>query len=255
MTQQDKAELFNALHDARKPLILFNIWDAGSAKAVAQAGASAIATGSWSVAAAHGYPDGEALPLDLALANLARIVAAVDLPVSVDLERGYGDDPAAVARTVAQAIAAGAIGCNLEDSKDEHRFYDISEQSKRLRAARGAAEAAGLRFFINARVDLFLRSPASVHDRELLEQGLERATAYVEAGASGIFVPSLADSALIESCCETCPKPVNIMAAPGGPPAEQLSALGVARISHAAGPYRRATMFLEEEARAIYFGH
>ena len=255
MTQQDKAEVFNALHFAGRPLILFNIWDAGSAKAVAQAGAGAIATGSWSVAAAHGYPDGEALPLDLALANLARIVAAVDLPVSVDLERGYGDDPAAVGRTIAQAIDAGAIGCNLEDSKDGHGFYNIREQSERLRAAREAAEGAGLRFFINARVDLFLRSPASAHDRELLEQALARAAAYAETGASGIFVPGLADSALIGAFCEACPKPVNIMAAPGVPPAKQLSALGVARISHAGGPYRRAIRFLEDEARAIYSAH
>jgi 2-methylisocitrate lyase-like PEP mutase family enzyme len=254
MTQQDKAELFNALHVAGKPLILFNVWDAGSAKAVAQAGASAIATGSWSVAASHGYPDGEALPLNLALANLARIVAAVDLPVSVDLERGYGDDPAAVGRTVAQAIAAGAIGCNLEDSKDGFRFYDVGEQSERLQAARGAAEGAGLRFFINARVDLFLRSPATAHDRDLLEQAVERAAAYAEAGASGIFVPGLADSALIELFCEACPKPVNIMAAPGVPSAEQLSVLRIARISHAGGPYRRAMSFLEGEAQAIYSG-
>jgi 2-methylisocitrate lyase-like PEP mutase family enzyme len=255
MTQQHKAELFNGLHQRGKPLILFNVWDAGSAKAVAQAGASAIATGSWSVAAAHGYPDGEKLPLDLALANLARIVAAVDLPVSIDLERGYGEDATAVGRTVAQAVAAGAIGCNLEDSKDEHHFYDISEQGERLSAARGAAEAAGLRFFINARVDLFLRSPATAHDRGLLEQALERAAAYAEAGASGIFVPGLADSALIGAFCEACPKPVNIMAAPGVPPADQLSALGVARISHAGGPYRRAMKFLEDAAREIYSGH
>lgn len=255
MSQQDKAELFNALHIAGEPLILFNVWDAGSAKTVAQASASAIATGSWSVAAAHGYPDGEALPLDLALANLARIVAAVDLPVSIDLERGYGDDPAAVGRTVAKAIAAGAIGCNLEDSKDGHQFYDIREQSERLRAARNAAEAAGLRFFINARVDLFLRSPASTHDRSLLEQALERAVAYIEAGASGIFVPGLADSALIGAFCKASPKPVNIMAAPGVPPAEELSTLGVARISHAGGPYRRIMRVLEDEARAIYSKH
>jgi methylisocitrate lyase len=254
MSQQDKADLFNALHHAGKPLILFNAWDAGSAKAVAQAGASAIATGSWSVAAAHGYPDGEALPLDLALANLARIVAAVDLPVSVDLERGYGDDPAAVGQTVAQAIAAGAIGCNLEDSTAGDRLCDVREQAERLRVARRAAEGAGLRFFINARIDLFLRSPGPTHDRGLLEQALKRAAAYAEAGASGIFVPGLADSALIGEFCEACPKPVNIMAVPSVPTAEELSALGVARISHAAGPYRRAMKFLEDAARAIYSG-
>lgn len=254
MTQQDKADLFNALHQVGEPLILFNVWDAGSAKTIAQAGARAVATGSWSVAAAHGYSDGEKLPLDLALANLGRIVAAVDLPVSVDLERGYGDDPAAVGRTVAQAITAGAIGCNLEDGEDEHELYPVREQCERLLAAREAAEAAGLRFFINARVDLFLRAPASAHDRRLVESALERAAAYAQAGASGIFVPGLADSALIGAFCEACAKPVNIMALPGVPPPEQLAALGVARISHAGGPYRRTMQFLDEAARAIYSG-
>jgi 2-methylisocitrate lyase-like PEP mutase family enzyme len=252
VSEQEKAELFHSLHVRGDPIILFNAWDAGSAIAVGEGGAKAIATGSWSVAAAHGFPDGEALPLDLAIANLRRIVAAVDLPVSIDLERGYGDGPAAVGRTVAQAIAAGAIGCNLEDSKGEFGFFEVDEQSERLKAARNAADQAGLRFFINARVDLFLRSPSSAHDHGLLERALGRAAAYVEAGADGIFVPGLANEDLIGAFCKACPKPINIMAGPVVPAAERLAALGVARISHAGGPYRRAMKFLEEQARAIY---
>ncbi|MFL5183823.1 MAG: isocitrate lyase/phosphoenolpyruvate mutase family protein, partial [Microvirga sp.] len=114
--QMTKAQTFKALHVPGDPIILFNAWDAGSAKAVAASGAKAIATGSWSVAAAHGFEDGEHMPLDIALANLERIVAATDLPVTIDLESGYGTTAEEVGATVARALQAGAIGCNLEDS-------------------------------------------------------------------------------------------------------------------------------------------
>jgi 2-methylisocitrate lyase-like PEP mutase family enzyme len=111
--QITKAQSFRALHIPGNPLILFNVWDAGSAKAVAASGAKAVATGSWSVAAAHGFEDGEFMPFELALANLERIVAATDLPVTIDLESGYGADPAEVGASVARALQAGAIGCNI----------------------------------------------------------------------------------------------------------------------------------------------
>jgi len=249
--QHSKAELFQSLHVPGDPLILFNAWDPGSAKVVAEAGAKAIATGSWSVAAAFSYPDGEAIPLELALGNLKRIVAAVDLPVTLDLERGYGADPAEVGLSVAAAIGAGAVGCNIEDSKAGGvGLVETSEQVERLAAARAAASSAP--FFINARVDLFLRTPVARHDERLLDQALERAAAYVEAGASGIFVPGLADERLIERFCGALPKPVNIIAAPGAPSAERLAALGVARISHGPFPYRHAMKALAEEARAVY---
>lgn len=117
--QISKARTFAALHVPRHPLVLFNVWDPGSAKAVAQAGAKALATGSWSVAAAHGFADGEKIPLDLALDNLRRIVESTELPVSVDIESGYGKTPEEVGRTVARTLEAGAIGCNLEDSFPE----------------------------------------------------------------------------------------------------------------------------------------
>jgi 2-methylisocitrate lyase-like PEP mutase family enzyme len=135
--QQTRARTFRALHTAGRPLVLFNAWDPGSARAVEAAGAVAIATGSWSVAAAFGQADGERLPLTLALDNLARIVAATDLPVSIDLESGYGEDPAGVARTVGAAVAVGAVGCNLEDSLPATgRLREIGDQVERLRAAR-----------------------------------------------------------------------------------------------------------------------
>ncbi|HEY8051463.1 MAG TPA: isocitrate lyase/phosphoenolpyruvate mutase family protein, partial [Steroidobacteraceae bacterium] len=125
-----RAEAFRALHVAGRPLVLFNVWDAGSAKAVAAAGASAIATGSWSVAAANGFTDGEQIPLDMALENLRRIVAATVLPVTVDLESGYGKSAVEVGRTIGRAIEAGAVGCNLEDSFPESgKLRESTEQT------------------------------------------------------------------------------------------------------------------------------
>ena len=135
--QVNHAETFRALHVPGRPLVLFNIWDAGSAKAVAASGARAIATGSWSVAAANGFEDGERMPLDLVIANLQRIVGAVDLPVTIDLESGYGADPTAVGESVAQAILVGAIGCNLEDSLPaDGSLRPTPDQAARIRAAR-----------------------------------------------------------------------------------------------------------------------
>ena len=138
--QKDKARQFRSLHVPGQPLVLFNIWDAGGAKAVAAAGAAAIATGSWSVAAANGYTDGEKVPLDLVIDNLGRIVRAVNLPVTIDIESGYGKSHGAVADSIERTIKAGAIGCNLEDSFPENgTLRDIAEQVERIRSARRAA--------------------------------------------------------------------------------------------------------------------
>ena len=248
--QTERAKTFHSLHVPGDPLVLFNVWDAGTARVTAQAGAKAIATGSWSVAEAHGYGDGEKLPLELALTNLERIVAAVKLPVSIDLEAGYGRAGTAVAETIAKAIAKGAIGCNLEDRIiGEEGLYSAADQSSRIRAAREAAERAGIPFFINARTDLFLKAPSTKHDGPLVDAALQRAQAYAEAGASGLFVPGLVDEALIGNLCKACPLPVNILVLPAAPPANRLAALGVARISHGPGPYRLAMRALEEAAR------
>lgn len=251
-TQVEKANAFRALHVPGTPLVLFNAWDAGSARAVADAGALAIATGSWSVAAANGFADGEHLPLAFALDNLRRIAAAVPaLPVTIDLESGYGDPPANVAATVAAAIAAGAIGCNLEDSfPADGSLRDIAVHAARIAAARDAADAAGLPFFINARTDVFFQKPAAAHDVAMAETALERARAFADAGASGLFVPGVVAEALIARIAEASPLPVNVMAMPGAPSRARLAGLGVARISHGPGPYRGAMQWLTEAAKA-----
>ena len=252
--QLERAAVFHRLHVKGTPVVLYNIWDAGTAQAVARAGARAIATGSWSVAAAHGYEDGERLPFALALANLREIVGAVDLPVTLDLEAGYGGSSDAVADSVAAVLQAGAIGFNLEDqiiAGAPGAFYTIADQSARLRAARAAADRAAIPAFINARTDLFLHAEPAGHTAELVDQALERAAAYADSGASGFFAPGLIDEPLIGKLCAACPLPVNILARPHAPSPQRLADLGVARISHGPGPYREAMRALETAARAV----
>lgn len=248
--QNQLAEQFRALHVRGNPLLLFNIWDPGSARAVAAAGAKALALGSWSVAAANGYADGERIPLDFAIGNLQRIVAAVDLPVSIDLEGGYGEKPDDVAATVARAIKAGAIGCNLEDSfPHDGRLREPADNVRRLARARAAAEATGVAFFINARTDDFMQVPAENHNLALLRSALERGRAYADAGADGLFIPGLVDPALIERAARESALPLNIMKSASAPSLRRLGELGVARVSHGPGPYRAMMKHLEDAAR------
>ena len=250
-TRQTAARLFHSLHVRGEPLVLFNAWDAGSARAVAEAGAKAVATGSWSVAAANGFADGENLPRAFAMDNLRRIVAAVALPVTIDLESGYGEMPAAVGATVAAALDAGAVGCNLEDSfPADGSLRDVADQVARLAAARKAADDAGIALFINARTDVFFQKPAAAHDMAMVDAALERARAYAAVGASGLFVPGVVAEDLIARIAEASPLPVNIMVMPGVPNRARLAALGVARISHGPGPYRGAMQWLTEAAKA-----
>jgi len=249
--QNTKAETFRSLHVRGRPLVLFNIWDPGSARAVAAAGARALATGSWSVASAMGFADGEKLPLDLAVANLERIVAATELPVSIDLESGYGATPQAVGQTLSRAIAGGAVGCNLEDSYPETgALRPVAEQVERIRQARGAAEAAGVAFFINARTDVFFQRPAAEHDAAMADEAVERARAYAEAGADGLFAPGVVAAPLIGRIAENAPLPLNIMANAATPDLAVLARLGVARVSHGPGPYVAAMQAVEAAARA-----
>ncbi len=248
--QTQHAQAFHDLHVKGDPVILFNIWDPGSAGAVADAGAKAIATGSWPVAAANGFPDGEKIPLDLAIGNLERIVAAIDLPVTIDLEGGYGPAADTVEATVTRALEAGAIGFNFEDQiVGTSDIYDISLQSTRVAAARRAADAAGIAAYINARTDLFLKAKPEDHTDAMLNDAIERAKAYERAGASGFFAPGLADEKLIARLCDATGLPVNIIALPHVPPAEKLAALGVARISYGPVPYKKMTAWLEDQAR------
>jgi len=248
--QTSKAEQFHALHSAGNPLILFNIWDAGSAKAVAAAGARALATGSWSVANAQGFADGEHLPLAAAIDNLRRIVKVTDLPVTVDLESGYGDTPAKVGETIGMAIEAGAIGCNLEDSfPADGTLRPAADQVERIRAARRAADAAHVPFFINARTDIFFQHPPEAHDDAMIDAAIARGQAYAQAGASGLFAPGLDKIALIERLVKASSLPLNIMVGKTTPSRDELAHAGVARLSHGPGPYLLAMKALEDAAR------
>jgi 2-methylisocitrate lyase-like PEP mutase family enzyme len=249
--QKHKGEQFRALHIPGNPLVLFNIWDAGSAKAVATGGAKAIATGSWSVANANNFADGEQIPLAMAIDNLRRIVAATDLPVTIDLESGYGDAPEVVGETIALAIKAGAIGCNLEDSFPANgRLRDVADQSTRIRHARETTRTANAHFFINARTDVFFQSPAGQHDFAMVNEAIDRAHAYAKAGADGLFAPGLADITLIARLVKESPLPLNIMVGDDTPPMRVLAENGVARVSHGPRPYLMAMKALEEAARA-----
>lgn len=252
-SQLDRASTFHRLHVKGHPLVLYNIWDAGSAQVVARAGAPAIATGSWAVAAAHGYADGELLPFEIVLANLREIVAAVDLPVTIDLESGYGRTPDAVAASTVAVLKNGAIGFNLEDRIiGAHTLYSAADQSARLRAARSAADQLAVPAFINARTDLFFQTDRAQHDAALLASALDRAHAYAAAGASGLFTPGLVDESLIGMLCQRSPLPVNLLLVPNAPTPKRLAELGVSRVSHGPGPYRRAMQLVEDGARQIY---
>jgi len=249
MDQKQKAEQFRALHVPGDPVVLFNIWDAGSAKAVAAAGAKALATGSWSVAHAYGFEDGERMPLALAIENLRRIVSATDLPVTIDLESGYGD----IGETIGLAIGAGAVGCNIEDSFPANgTLREIDDQSDRIRRAREVADATGVRFFLNARTDVFFTAPREQHNDPMVDQAIERARAYSSAGADGLFAPGLVDVALIARLAKASPLPLNIMASDYTPSLDVLAANGVARLSHGPRPYRLAMKALEDAARAAF---
>jgi 2-methylisocitrate lyase-like PEP mutase family enzyme len=253
MNQKEKAETFRSLHVKAAPVILFNIWDAGSARTLEQAGAKAIATGSWSVAAAHGFDDGESIPLDLVLANIKRIVDSVAVPVTLDFETGYATDLQALKDNIRNVIAAGAIGINFEDriiSRDG--LHTIADQSARIKAIREAADETGVPLYINARTDVFLETYPAKHDEGQLEEALQRAAAYAEAGASGLFAPGLRDPELIEKLCDRTSLPVNILVLPDTPPTNEMAQLGVARISYGAAPYRQMVQALTEAAKKAF---
>lgn len=250
MTQTDKARLFASLHRPGNPVVLYNAWDAGSAKVIAEAGATAIATGSASVASAHGFDDAEALPLELVLANSERVAAAVELPVTIDFEGAYEVEPERVAENVARLAETGAVGCNFEDQVvGGEGLHPVQLQIERIRAARGAV---GPDFFINARTDIFLKTKAATHEPARIDEAMARARAYAEAGASGFFVPGLVDHDQLAQICAASPLPVNFMAFPGAPGAAEVAAAGVARISHGPFPWKLAMKALKDSAEAIY---
>ncbi|WP_406091505.1 isocitrate lyase/phosphoenolpyruvate mutase family protein [Kitasatospora purpeofusca] len=225
-TLRARAERLRALV-ADGVLVLPNAWDAGSAAVIASAGAAAIATTSGGVSWSLGRGDGQRLDRATAVEAARRVAAAVDLPVTVDAEGGYGPAPDDVAETVRALVGAGAAGVNLEDSAAPGGpLFTVDEQAGRLRAARSAAEAAGLpELLVNARTDVFLFGLGG------LDEVLVRAEAYAAAGADGLFVPGLLDLDALAALCARSPLPVNAMAVAGGPGVAELAAAGVRRIS------------------------
>jgi 2-methylisocitrate lyase-like PEP mutase family enzyme len=243
VSQIKKAKQFAALHVKGTPVILYNAWDVGSAKTIVDAGAKAIATSSWSVAAAQGYEDGEDLPLPLAEQIVGRIAAAVDVPVTVDFEGGYSDDDRKLASNISKLLDLGIIGINFEDRVVKGSgLYSVDRQAKRIAAIRHATEQKGVPFFINARTDVFLGHSADVNE------ALERAQAYASAGASGFFIPGMTDASQIRRIAEEATLPVNVMVMEGVPSIDKLAKLGVARVSYGPIPYVETMDALQKKA-------
>lgn len=238
MNQLDKAELFRCSHRNGNPILLYNIWDAGSAKAIVNAGAKAIATSSWSIAAAHGYADGELLPLNLLLQIAHRIVENTDVPVTVDFEGGYAEDIESLKNNVRLLLDTGAIGLNFEDQRvGTAGLYSLEVQAKRIKAVREACLATKIPIFINARTDLFLQEADRAKHAGLVEEAMERAKIYKSAGADGFFIPALTDLNLIATICEKVEMPVNVMMMGPLQSIAAVSKAGVARISYGPSPY------------------
>ncbi|MFD7905019.1 isocitrate lyase/phosphoenolpyruvate mutase family protein [Kitasatospora sp. NPDC059747] len=230
-SQRDSAELFHTLHTPAAPLALANAWDAASARLVEAAGARAVATTSAGVAWGLGAADGNRLDRDQAIALIGRVVDAVSVPVTADIESGFGVTPAEVADTVARVIDVGAVGINIEDGfpVGGSVLRPVADQCERLAAARAAADEAGVRLYVNARVDTYLFGAGPEETR--LQETLDRARAYLDAGASGIFVPGVTGVDVVAALAAGIPAPLNILAGPGAPSVAELSKLGVARVS------------------------
>lgn len=237
MNLTEKAAELLRLHTDPELLVVVNVWDAISATVVADAGSTALATASHSIAATLGYPDGERIPRDLMIDMVGRIAAAVDIPVSADLESGYGD----AGETVRRAIGVGVVGANLED-----RMQPMAESVAAVSAAVAAAEAEGVGFVLNARTDAFLK--AGDRDRaDVLADAIARGRAFVEAGASCVFVPGRLDEptvvALVEGIGE---RRVSVIHVPGSLPQARLAELGVARVSFGPWTQRAALTHLAD---------
>ncbi|WP_342709552.1 isocitrate lyase/phosphoenolpyruvate mutase family protein [Bradyrhizobium sp. B124] len=249
-TQQQHAEAFHGLHRTGDPLILFNAWDVATAKAIAKT-SPAIATSSGAVASALGFADGEDAPLDIVEGLVSRMTASVPVPVSIDLEAGYGDTADAAARSAARILKAGAIGINIEDGLlgGKRQLVDPEQHAAKIRAVRDTAQQLGIHLFINARTDPFLLKFGS--PEQCLNEAVRRATIYAEAGADGIFVPGLTDLALIERLVQLTPLPVNIMVTRGVPEIGELARAGVRRVSLGPWPMMAAMRVIGEAADAV----
>ncbi|QEC47013.1 isocitrate lyase/phosphoenolpyruvate mutase family protein [Baekduia soli] len=249
-TAAARAQELLRLHADPAILVLVNVWDVASAQTVASVpGCRAIATASWAMAAAHGIADGEAIGRDRMLELVGEIAGAVALPVTADLESGYGETPAEVGETVGRAIAAGAVGCNLEDGVPGATLLrDAQDAARRVQAARERADREGVPVVINARTDVYLRGADDA------EAALLRGRAYAAAGADCVFVPGVIERETIRALVEGIPAPVSVLARPGAPSVSELEALGVARVSFGPGPMGAALAALARTASQLLQG-
>jgi len=233
---------FRALHGGPALLILPNAWDVVTARLFENAGFPAVATSSAAVANALGYPDGNALDVDLHLAVIERIVRALDVPVSADVESGYAGDTTALTAFITRLAATGVAGYNLEDVVRDGELYSVADAVDRVRAARDAAPDV----FLNARTDVYLAQVGAPESR--FDATVERLRAFVDAGADGVFVPGVMDAETIGKLAAAAPRPLNVLAGPKTPDRATLESLGVRRVSVGSGPMRRTLGVLREIA-------
>ena len=228
-TLREKADAFRRLHAGPGIFVLPNVWDVVTARVVEAAGFPALATTSAGVAWALGYPDGERISRDEMLAAVGRIARSVRVPVTADMEAGYGAGPEAAAETARGTIAAGAVGLNLEDGTDDGSLLDVTLHAERIRAAREAGGAAGVPIVVNARTDAFEIKEWTPAQR--LAEAVRRANAYHAAGADCLFVPHVSDAETIAQLAREIEGPLNVIAGPPAPPIPELARLGVRRAS------------------------
>ena len=249
--QRRRGEMFRRLHSGKPILLLPNVWDVASARIVEAAGFPALATSSAGVAFALGYPDGERISREEMAAAVARIVAHVAVPVTADMEAGYGRRPEDAAATVRAAIEAGAVGMNFEDSPGERGepLRDEALQVERVRAAREAADASGVPFVLNARTDVYLENVGAQDTR--LAHAVRRLSAYRAAGADCLFAPGVTDAATIATLVKELRGPLNILGTVATPPVPELERLGVARVSLGSGPMRAGLTVLRRLAEEL----
>jgi 2-methylisocitrate lyase-like PEP mutase family enzyme len=249
--QKEQAIAFRAMHRRPRALVLPNVWDVASARIVEEAGYGALATTSAGVAFSLGYPDGERIPREEMLARVARIVNAVKVPVTADVEAGYGRRPEDAALTAHGVIEAGAIGMNFEDSIDDpaHPLLDLNLQIERIRAIREAALKSGVLLVLNARTDTYLLEVGPPEKR--YDDTLRRLAAFRDAGADCVFAPGLRDSETIRRLAADLKCPLNILAGPGSPTINELEQLGVARVSLGSSTMRATLGVLKRAAEEL----
>lgn len=247
-TQQHRAAAFRALHSGKQILLLPNAWDVASARIIEDAGFGAVATTSAGVAFSLGYPDGQNIPREEMLAAVARIARAVKVPVTADVESGFGSTPEDAARTARAVIDAGAVGMNLEDATHTsgQPLVELPLQLDKIRAVREAAASQKVPLALNARTDVYLLQVGDPDKR--YDESLRRLRAFRDAGADCVFLPGLRDAATIARMVADLQCPLNILAGPGSPTVSELREIGVARVSLGSGPVRAALGVLRRVA-------